>query len=88
MSPAYMLNTTVPSDSLAKRFKIEDIEHFYKDMRYYSFEEYLDGQTFIHLVVLALKENRAPNAWRFFDFSAFNSIVRNFKVTPLGHESN
>ena len=76
----------IPMDLLSTRFKINDLESLYKDILYYSFDQYLDGQTFIHLIVLNLKENRVPIAMRYFDFSAFNSLVRRFKVNPIGHQ--
>jgi hypothetical protein len=85
--PSQYMKVDVPTTTLARRFKVTDLEQLYREMRYYSFEEYLDGQTFIHLIVLSMKENRVPNAWRFFDFSTFNNIVKRFKITPLGHEN-
>ena len=64
------------------------LDHFYKDLRYYSFDEYLDGQTFIHMIVLALQENRVPARWRFNDYGVFFRMVKKLKVIPDGHESS
>lgn len=66
------------------RLKVNMLDHFYKDFRYYSFDEYLDGQTFIHMIVVAFQENRVPGKWRFYDFSVFTKMIKNVMVIPDG----
>ena len=69
------------------RMKVTMLEQFYKEFRYYSFEEYLDGDTFIHLLVLAFQsQNRLPNRWRFYDFGIFNEMISKFSILPPGQQ--
>jgi hypothetical protein len=52
--PLYMQNISVPEDLvLDMRLSVSMLDHFYLEFRYHAFEEYLDGQTFIHLILLA-----------------------------------
>lgn len=74
------------TDLLSKRFKVAHLQQLYNEFRYFAFEHYLDAQTFVHLMVLAIKENRVPASWRFYNFSKINSIVKAFAVRPTGLE--
>ncbi|CDW87464.1 mitogen-activated protein kinase organizer [Stylonychia lemnae] len=79
----------LPSQNgLTQHFKIEHLEILYKDFRQYAFDRYLDGQTFIHIIVLSLKENRVPGSWRCLEFSSFNNILRRYTVKPLGMDDD
>lgn len=49
--------------------------------------KYLDAQTFIHIIVQALQENKVPLRWRTFEFRQFNNLVKQFKIEPLGKQS-
>jgi hypothetical protein len=86
--PLYMQNISVPEDPvLDMRISVSMLEHFYIDFRYHSFNEYLDGQTFIHLLVLAFQTpKRVPNRWRFYDFNIFNQMIEKFSILPPGQQ--
>ncbi len=84
--PLYMQTISVPEDPIVDmRLTVNMLEHFYKDFRYHAFEEYLDGQTFIHLMVLAFQSSkRVPKRWRYYDFTIFNQIIEKLSVRPPG----
>ncbi len=85
--PLYMQNISVPEDPvLDMRLTVSMLEHFYRDFRYHAFEEYIDGQTLMHLLVLAFQTpKRVPTRWRYYDFTIFNELIEKFKISPPGH---
>ncbi len=67
---------------------MQNLEEIYKQFRYYSYEEFLDAQTLLHLVVINFKEGRMPETWRYQDFSIFIQLKDRFKTLPLGYEES
>jgi hypothetical protein len=87
--PLYMQNISVPEDPIVDmRMTVSMLEGFYQDFRYHAFEEYLDGQTFIHMLVLAFQTpKRVPNRWRYYDFTIFNQMIEKFSILPPGQDA-
>ena len=75
--PLYMQHVTVPDDPLMHmRLSTRMLQAFYADFRFHAYEEFLDGQTFIHSVVLAFQgQARVPARWRYYDFTIFNQMI-------------
>lgn len=80
-----MQTIALPDDPINHmRFKVTMLEHLYTDFRFHAYNEFLDGQTFAHLVLLAFQENRVPTSWRYYDFNLFLQIIQKFQVVPPG----
>lgn len=75
-------------DMLQSRFSVENLRNIYNEFRFYSYEEYLDSQTLIHLIVLNFKRGRIPTSWRYEDFGSFMNWTKKFKTKPLGVDSS
>jgi hypothetical protein len=74
--PLYMQNITVPDDPvLDMRLTVAQLNAFYQDFRYHAYEQFLDGQTFIHIMVLAYQNKRVPFRWRYYDYGVFNEMI-------------
>jgi len=57
-------NFIKPSDKLSFRFRVEQIEGLYKDMKRNAFNEYLEFQTALHLILLENRRDPVPSIWR------------------------
>lgn len=42
----------------------------------------MDGQTFIHLIVVAFQAKRVPFRWRYYDYTVFNEMIQKVAVVP------
>lgn len=84
--PLYMQNITVPDDTVMDmRLTLSMLNNFYTDFRYHSYEEYLDGATFINSVLLAFQgQGKVPTRWRYYDFTIFNQMIQKLVVIPPG----
>ena len=84
--PLYMQNITVPDDPVMDmRLSLSMLNNFYRDFRYHAYEEYLDGSTFIHSVLLAFQaQGKVPSRWRYYDFTIFNQMIQKMAVSPPG----
>lgn len=78
--PQYMQQMVVPSQVNDCRFKISDLEGIYKQLRFHSYEECIDEQTFIHLMVLSYKEGTIPIQWRFKDIAFIIRLAQKYRV--------
>ena len=84
--PLYMQNITVPDDPVMDmRLSLAMLNNFYTDFRYHSYEEYLDGATFIHSILLAFqRQGLVPTRWRYYDFTIFNQMIQKVAIVPPG----
>jgi len=64
-----------PGDLLSNRFTLDQLKQWHSDMKENAYEEYLDSDTFIHIVVLNLKRGRTPLSFRHFDFDKFSRLI-------------
>lgn len=71
-----------PTDKLSFRFKIDQIENLYKKMKKNSFNEYLEFQTALHLVLLRIKEIYCPLFWRWYSVQHLTEALLYFQITP------
>jgi hypothetical protein len=85
--PLYMQNITVPDDPVMDmRLTLAMLNNFYTDFRYHSYEEYLDGSTFIHSILLSFQtQGKVPARWRYYDFTIFNQMIQKVVIVPPGH---
>jgi hypothetical protein len=84
--PHYMQNITVPDDPVMDmRLTLSMLNNFYTDFRFHSYEEYLDGSTFIHSILLAFQtQGKVPSRWRYYDFTIFNQMIQKVVIVPPG----
>jgi hypothetical protein len=69
---------------LSIRFKAANLEALYQEVVSYAWQHCLDAQTFIHLIVLFMRRDQLPPAWRFFAFSDFNRLTMEHAARPIG----
>lgn len=88
----YMRNVHIPSDNIEScRFKLENLSELYQEMRYNTGEKgmvaTLDSQSFINILVLALRQGRVPLCWKYINFEQITFWANKFAIQPLGELS-
>lgn len=87
--PEYM-NVNYPTigdlqDKLSLRLPTTLLQHFYQSFVKNSYQEYMEVQTFTHLMVVTFQQG--IDIWRYYSFQVFNNkIAKKFKVTPPGQK--
>jgi hypothetical protein len=71
-----------PEDRRDYRFKINWLEFLFSQMAKSAFNEYIEINSFLHILLVAVRDHMTPEVWRWIDFSKFNECALNFKVEP------
>lgn len=87
-TPLYMRNIVVPNEQVeTTRFTVPQLRTLYKEARQNSgglgHGAIVEANTFVNMLVLAVRHGRVPLCWRYHDFERIMQLVRKFEVTPL-----
>lgn len=78
----------MPTDTLSCRFTVDQLTSFYNDFRRNAaFDNVLDAQTFMTLLITGIQSNRVPKAWSYMPFEKFGLFAKKFKKAPLSDDN-
>lgn len=86
MVPLYMQDVIIPNDIVSQRLQSQHLTKYHHEFRYHSQDEFLDSEVFINLMVLAFKEGRIPEQWRYVEFGKILLLKEKMKIKPIGAE--
>lgn len=67
---------------------MDQLRQLYLQIRYNLGEkgspDTLDQQSFLNMIMVAIRQGRIPLVWKYFDFNKFTQISLNFAIEPMG----
>ena len=86
--PLYLRDVHVPADEVdSNRFAVANLRELYNEVRFNTGEkgstDTLDQQSFINMMMLAIRQGRIPLAWKYHGFERISALTHRFSILPL-----
>jgi len=87
--PLYFLEVRPPCKVSENRFAVTQLVDLYNDFRCNAaFDNILDAQTFLSIIVASMQSGRVPKAWTYLPFDKFGILAKKFRAAPLSDEGD